>query len=1132
MASYNELNALIDAYINRNGVQAITGQILNGVLKAMVEQLGRGYTIMGAATPTTDPGTPDGPECYFASTPGTYTDFDGLQVAPGELALLCYTPSDGWTKATIYEGFRQVGATIDGNVGTPSVGVSYAGGVLSFDFHNMKGNPGQNGQDGAAAGFGTIGADITGGVGTPGVSVESSGPATAKNLQFHFTNLKGETGVTSVVCTVDNTIGTPSCAVSLVGQELHLDFSGLKGNKGDTGVSADYPITIYNGLDSTATDQALSAYQGKVLNDEISQLDLKVDDLEDGETVLQQQIDAIHPVIIEGNVENAPDEEDITTDENNLLKFANRSATLTNKGYKILRSDKTFAEQVTDINTIYEIRYAFDLDSESVTIPSGCVLSFNGGKLSNGTLEGTSTTIQSPGEKIFDNIEFDGTFDCPMNACWIGAKENDQNFDNSPIVQGWFDGACDYFPVLSFPKGTYYFATPILVSSDKRFKTIDGNTSHFIVEMADEETFLTLTICENFTLKNVEIDNARETEYYALSKNDCLHLNRTHRFVLNGVVIRYFDRAIHLTDVWYGQFVGANSLIGNRIGVYGDAVVSNEINTVLFNNLQVNGCSVDAAKAVYPQEDGESNDDYALRIARCGVDMHCANFAVKYRGMVIEGEDYGLRFNHIAKSANNIGSSVIDVQDCYFEGMTTRAIYFGSGYIYNPDGLSGVYSFRNVAFTITSCSIHDDGIVSVYLNGTNAHIFGCTPGTKVDAEGYGTVSHDSSVIVSSAGSTRISSYTPAIDAKNPDGSTSWYRLPATTRAIRDGFLQSILAPITDFNLTNNIYVGTGSIIRFVPLVSAFSDSPRVVLETAIKPNKMEISDGNLFVNIKSGNGTVRVSCKKHEYTTCTYSFRNDGIDIDTFISKWKAGTDYTGYVNQIFPRRVRTDVANGLVYMEDGNGVESVVGLGKAAIDGGYSMANLGYYILIDTLCFFRNAYSSASFNADFVQNGRDYSEMHDTTGTQSAYDKRNIIVTSTQRDNLTPRFNATIYNKTNKRAEIFNGFSWVALTSPFTRYIYQDNGKSISERAVVPDVPGQTFFNAATGITYRYVLSGDKQSGSWVGDIGMITELTNPNGYDASKNPVAYATELTTGEMVRYNGTLYKWDGTQLVAV
>ncbi|MBQ2437978.1 MAG: hypothetical protein II265_07820, partial [Clostridia bacterium] len=276
MASYNELNALIDAYINRNGVQAITGQILNGVLKAMVEQLGRGYTIMGAATPTTDPGTPDGPECYFASETGTYTDFDGLQVVPGELALLCYTPSDGWTKATIYEGFRQVGATIDGNVGTPSVGVSYAGGVLSFDFHDMKGNPGQNGQDGAAAGFGTIGADITGGVGTPGVTVESSGPATAKNLQFHFTNLKGETGVTSVVATVDNTTGTPACTVSLVGQQLTLAFSGLKGAQGDTGSSVDYPFTIVNNLTTDDATQALSAAQGVVLEGEITQLEAKV----------------------------------------------------------------------------------------------------------------------------------------------------------------------------------------------------------------------------------------------------------------------------------------------------------------------------------------------------------------------------------------------------------------------------------------------------------------------------------------------------------------------------------------------------------------------------------------------------------------------------------------------------------------------------------------------------------------------------------------------------------------------------------------------------------------------------------------------------------------------------------------
>ena len=209
MASYNELLALIDAYINQNGVQAITGQVLNGVLRAMVDQLGRGYSIMGAADPTTDPGTPDGPESWFASVPGTYTNFDGIQIADGELALLSYTPSDGFAKNTIYDGFQEVTAQIDGNVGTPAVGVSYANGILSFDFHNMKGETGD------PAGFGSVSATIDDNIGTPSVSVAASGPDTARNFAFNFRNLKGETGVTSVLATVDNTSGNPQCAVSL-----------------------------------------------------------------------------------------------------------------------------------------------------------------------------------------------------------------------------------------------------------------------------------------------------------------------------------------------------------------------------------------------------------------------------------------------------------------------------------------------------------------------------------------------------------------------------------------------------------------------------------------------------------------------------------------------------------------------------------------------------------------------------------------------------------------------------------------------------------------------------------------------------------------------------------------------------
>ena len=234
MAKYSAIKALVNAYIKRNGKKEITGSILNSVLTATIDSLGKYYQFAGYAMPTDNPGTPDQNVCYLAGEPGIYTDFGNIIILNEEVALLFW---DGtWQKKSVLIGIREVSASVDNNTGIPSVDVSYSQGNLVLTFHNLKGDKGNTGD---AAGFGTIGADVDGNIGTPGVSVETSGDDTSKNLMFHFTNLKGETGVTSVVATIDNTSGTPSCQVSLVGQQLTLAFSGLKGLKGDTGVSAD-----------------------------------------------------------------------------------------------------------------------------------------------------------------------------------------------------------------------------------------------------------------------------------------------------------------------------------------------------------------------------------------------------------------------------------------------------------------------------------------------------------------------------------------------------------------------------------------------------------------------------------------------------------------------------------------------------------------------------------------------------------------------------------------------------------------------------------------------------------------------------------------------------------------------------
>ena len=274
MANYSAIKAAVNGYIKANGRKEITGSILNAVLNATIDSLGRYFQFAGGAMPTDDPGTPDQNVCYLATEPGLYVHFNNIRIENEEVALLFWNGE--WVKQTIAIGIQEVNASVDNQVGTPSVDVNYSQGQLVLTFHNLKGNPGLKGDTGDPAGFGTIGADITGGVGTPGVSVQSSGDNTSKNLMFHFTNLKGEAGVTSVIATIDGTSGNPTCQVSLVNGVLTLAFSGLKGLKGDTGVSADYPITIHNGLDSDATDEALAAAQGKILDGKVSQLEAKV----------------------------------------------------------------------------------------------------------------------------------------------------------------------------------------------------------------------------------------------------------------------------------------------------------------------------------------------------------------------------------------------------------------------------------------------------------------------------------------------------------------------------------------------------------------------------------------------------------------------------------------------------------------------------------------------------------------------------------------------------------------------------------------------------------------------------------------------------------------------------------------
>lgn len=130
------------------------------------------------------------------------------------------------------------------------------------------------------------------------------------------------------------------------------------------------------------------------IRDEVLEQEMK-QEIATFKEVVTNQVENYKPIVINGDVTNAADEEDITSD-NNLLKLKDRPA-LNGMGYVILRKDKTFAEQVTMANTIYEVRYDFDLGGATVELPDNIGFSFNGGKVYNGVLSGQmlNTTLNA-----------------------------------------------------------------------------------------------------------------------------------------------------------------------------------------------------------------------------------------------------------------------------------------------------------------------------------------------------------------------------------------------------------------------------------------------------------------------------------------------------------------------------------------------------------------------------------------------------------------------------------------------------------------------------------------------------------------------------------------------------------------
>lgn len=153
-----------------------------------------------------------------------------------------------------------------------------------------------------------------------------------------------------------------------------------------------------------------------------------------------------------------PDEEDLTLtlpdeDNNSFIKLKDKEYDTTNfsgMGTKIIRKniieitqdDGTIKrinylspDEFNSENTIYVIKYDFTLN-EDITIPSNCILQFDGGSISGEhTITGQNTGIKAGLVKIFDiDVTLAGTWNvAEAYPEWFGAVGDNITVNNIPI---------------------------------------------------------------------------------------------------------------------------------------------------------------------------------------------------------------------------------------------------------------------------------------------------------------------------------------------------------------------------------------------------------------------------------------------------------------------------------------------------------------------------------------------------------------------------------------------------------------------------------------------------------------------------------------------------------------------------
>ena len=346
------------------------------------------------------------------------------------------------------------------------------------------------------------------------------------------------------------------------------------------------------------------------------------------------------------------------------------------KGYKVLekniqtvgavKKNILTAVMLSEANTIYEIRYDFDLNGETIEMQEGCTLKFNGGKIRNGVLNFNNTEIVAVSNS-FENCRFSGLLKNDIVYSKIFGQY--ENVDSTVFIND----------LISISKHLYLNAGTYLIDGIDTTKTSAWSTnsgikikSNFTLEL-DKQCFLQLIYKGN----NYEVSNIIT----------CFRVDNFK--IIGGNIIGDKNKHSFQSDFAYGIFIA-----GCKNG---------EI-----TNVNIDNCNGDSIDLQLDIKDNTAIINTNIRIINCVLSnpgRSCMSIECGKRILIENCELYGANSGKYNSGANTPSCGCLIEPYTIDFGSLAEYITFDNCYIHdNNQGINSVI-YSNKAITIKNSNI-------------------------------------------------------------------------------------------------------------------------------------------------------------------------------------------------------------------------------------------------------------------------------------------------------------------------------------------------------------------------------------------------------------------------------------------